>query len=152
MPELVSVRNAALADAPRIAELSGVLGYPASARVIAERLAGIVARADDTVLVAVLRTGTIVGWIHASERPLLEMGRYVEILGLVVDATHRGSGVGRELVARVEAWTLARGIAELHVRSNIVRNESHPFYQRLGFVRVKTQHAYRKALKGSPRT
>jgi hypothetical protein len=32
------------------------------------------------------------------------------------------------------------------VRSNVVRAESHPFYERLGYVRSKTQHAYRKHL------
>jgi predicted N-acetyltransferase YhbS len=26
----------------------------------------------------------------------------------------------------------------------VVRAESHPFYERLGFARVKTQHAYLK--------
>jgi hypothetical protein len=32
------------------------------------------------------------------------------------------------------------------VRSNVTRTESHPFYERLGYARVKTQHAYRKRL------
>jgi hypothetical protein len=32
------------------------------------------------------------------------------------------------------------------VRSNVARAESHPFYERLGYVRTKTQHAYRKRL------
>jgi predicted N-acetyltransferase YhbS len=32
------------------------------------------------------------------------------------------------------------------VRSNVVRSGSHPFYERLGYARSKTQHAYRKAL------
>ena len=146
MPENVTVRTATLLDAPRVAELCGVLGYPVNADLMTERLARVVERSEDTVLVAVLASGRIVGWLHASERQLLEMGRYAEILGLVVDAAHRSLGVGRELVARAEAWTRSRGLADLHVRSNIVRTESHPFYERLGFVRVKTQHAYRKAL------
>jgi hypothetical protein len=32
------------------------------------------------------------------------------------------------------------------VRSNVVRAESHQFYERLGYARVKTQHAYRKRI------
>jgi ribosomal protein S18 acetylase RimI-like enzyme len=147
MPDIVTVRRATPSDAPSVAELCGVLGYPVRAGLMAERLARVVDRPEDTVFVAVLPSGRIVGWLHVSERQLLEMGRYAEILGLVVDAAHRSLGVGRELVACAEAWTLARGLADLHVRSNIVRTESHPFYQRLGFVRVKTQHAYRKALE-----
>jgi len=35
-------------------------------------------------------------------------------------------------------------------RSNAVRAESHPFYQRLGYARTKTQHYYRKALDAAP--
>jgi GNAT superfamily N-acetyltransferase len=147
MPQVATVRPAVLADAPRVAELCGVLGYPVGAAVMAERLGRIVDLSADTVLVAVVPAGPIVGWIHVSERQLLEMGRYAEILGLVVDADHRSLGVGRELVARAEEWARTRGIDALHVRSNVVRIESHPFYERLGFVRVKTQHAYRKDLR-----
>ena len=40
----------------------------------------------------------------------------------------------------------ARGLPEVSVRSNVVREESHPFYERLGYTRAKTQHVYRKAL------
>jgi hypothetical protein len=28
----------------------------------------------------------------------------------------------------------------------VTRQESHPFYERLGYVKAKTQHAYRKSL------
>ena len=69
-----------------------------------------------------------------------------EIVGLVVDAAHRGRGVGRRLVAEVEAWAAARGLEVVTVRSNVARTESHPFYERLGYARTKTQHAYRKRL------
>jgi GNAT superfamily N-acetyltransferase len=58
----------------------------------------------------------------------------------------RGKGVGRRLVEAVEQWTLGRGLAEISVRSNVIRPESHPFYERIGFSRYKTQHAYRKRL------
>jgi hypothetical protein len=34
----------------------------------------------------------------------------------------------------------------ISVRSNVARLESHPFYERLGYVRTKTQHAYAKQL------
>ena len=53
---------------------------------------------------------------------------------------------GGALVAEVERWAAGRGLAEVSVRSNVVREESHPFYARLGYVRAKTQHVYRKAL------
>lgn len=142
----VIVRRAMVADAARVAELSGVLGYPAEAAAIAERLARLVAREDEIVLVAMAPGDAAAGWVHAAEQELLESGRRCEIVGLVVDAAHRGRGVGRRLVAEVEAWAAARGLEVVTVRSNVARTESHPFYERLGYARTKTQHAYRKRL------
>jgi GNAT superfamily N-acetyltransferase len=147
----VSIRRATLRDAPRLAALSEVLGYPVAGETIAQRLRRLLQRAEEVVLVAELAPGEIVGWLHGAEQELLESGRRCEILGLVVDGEHRGQGVGRRLVDSVEAWASARGLEQVAVRSNVVRAESHPFYERLGYVRAKTQHAYRKRLSaGSP--
>jgi GNAT superfamily N-acetyltransferase len=102
------------------------------------------------VLVAETAPGRVVGWLHGAEQELLESGRRCEILGLVVDESQRARGVGRRLVQAVEAWAAARGLDRMAVRSNVARAESHPFYERLGYVRAKTQHAYRKRLDGGP--
>ena len=144
----LTVRAAVLQDAPRLAALSAVLGYRVTEEAVGERLTRLLGRADDTVLVAELPPGRIVGWLHGSDRELLESGRRCEILGLVVDAEHRRQGVGRRLVEAVEAWATRRGIEEIVVRSNVLREESHPFYERLGYVRAKTQHSYRRRLSG----
>ena len=112
------------------------------------RLARLLARVTDLVLVVESAEGEIVGWVHGAEQELLESERRCEILGLVVDADHRGQGAGRLLVAGVEHWAASRGLELIAVRSNVTRAESHPFYERLGYVRVKTQHAYRKRLSG----
>ena len=143
---LIDVRAARLADAPRLAELSGVLGYPASPDVFLTRLERVLARSDEKVLVAETSPGQIAGWIHAAEHALLEVEPRCEILGLVVDAAHRKLGVGRRLIAAAEGWARQRGLDEMSVRSNVLREESHPFYERLGYTRVKTQHSYRKRL------
>ncbi len=144
------IRRAALADAARLAALSGTLGYPVADEVMQTRLARLLSRPTDLVLVAESDGGTIVGWIHGAEQELLESDRRAEILGLVVDSDHRGHGAGRRLVAGVEEWAAARGLELITVRSNITRPESHPFYLRLGYLRVKTQHAYRKRLSAPP--
>jgi GNAT superfamily N-acetyltransferase len=143
------VRPAVPSDAPRLAQLSGELGYPVAADTIAARLARLLARADDVVFVAET-DGHVVGWIHGAEQDLLESATRCELLGLVVDAGHRAQGVGRRLVAAVEAWAAGRGLELVSVRSNVSRTESHPFYERLGYTRVKTQHAYRKRLEPTP--
>jgi GNAT superfamily N-acetyltransferase len=88
----------------------------------------------------------VIGWIHAAENEPLETGRRCEIMGLVIDPRHRKHGVGRLLVLAVEQWAGKRGLDQVTVRSNVTRQESHPFYERLGYTRVKTQHTYRKAV------
>lgn len=140
------IRRALVEDAARIAELSEALGYPVAPGALGSRLDRLLHRAGDVILVAEAPACGVVGWLHGAEQELLESGRRCEILGLVVDPAHRGHGVGRLLVAAVEAWAAARGLALMAVRSNVARSESHPFYERLGYVRVKTQHAYRKRL------
>jgi GNAT superfamily N-acetyltransferase len=142
----VQARRATPADAARLAALSVELGYPASADALAERLADLLAREDQIVLVAEVPPGEVVGWVHGAEQQLLESGRRCELLGLVVDARVRSRGVGRRLVTAVEQWAAARGLEQMAVRSNVARPESHSFYQRLGYARVKTQHVYRKRL------
>jgi len=140
------IRRAAPADAERLAALSRELGYPVTADQMAGRLADLLTREGDMVLVAESEPGQVVGWVHGSEQRLLESDRRCELLGLVVDARMRGRGVGRRLATAVEEWARGRGLEQMAVRSNVARTESHPFYEHLGYARVKTQHAYRKRL------
>jgi GNAT superfamily N-acetyltransferase len=143
---MINIRAAINGDAACLAALSGVLGYPVSPDAMAQRLRRVLARPEDVIFVADVPPAGIIGWIHAAERDTLESDLRCEILGLVVDSTHRGRGVGRGLVAAVEQWAAARGLEEVAVRSNVTRVESHPFYEHLGYVRVKTSHAYRKPI------
>jgi GNAT superfamily N-acetyltransferase len=149
MSEASTIRPAAIDDSPRLAELCGALGYPAEPLELAIRLGRVLSRSEHIVLVAEIGPGRVVGWVHAAVQELLEADQPCEILGLVVAAEHRGQDVGRSLVTAVEAWARHRGLEHLTVRSNVVRLESHPFYERMGFARVKTQHVYRKRLGGS---
>lgn len=146
----VSIRRATLEDAAHVAALSGGLGYPVAVAEVADRLGRLLARAEGVVLVAEAAPGQVIGWVHGAEQELLESGRRCEILGLVVDEAHRAQGVGRRLVQAVETWAAARALDRMAVRSNVVRAESHAFYERLGYVRAKTQHAYSKRLDGRP--
>jgi GNAT superfamily N-acetyltransferase len=141
------IRKGEVGDAARLAELSDALGYPVEARVMKDRLENILPKPGHAVFVAEMSNERVVGWIHAAEQEILEVGSFCEILGLVVAAGQRGQGIGRRLVESVEQWTLERGFEEVSVRSNVARTESHPFYERAGYVRVKTQHAYRKRIR-----
>jgi len=140
------IRRATLSDAAAIAALSGELGYPASAQEMSVRLAVLLPQAAQFVAVAATPAGDVVAWIAAERRLLLEYGEKAEIVGLVVGAAARRTGVGKALVRAVEQWAREQGLAIVSVRSNAARVESHPFYERLGFVRIKTQHSYEKSL------
>jgi ribosomal protein S18 acetylase RimI-like enzyme len=100
-------------------------------------------------LLVAVRAGVVVGWIHGSEQELLEVGRRCEILGLVVDPSCRREGIGRRLLAAVESWAAERHLPEVSLRSAVTREESHPFYESVGYSRIKTQHVYRKSLPPS---
>lgn len=140
------IRTARSSDADAIAALTTQLGYPASEEQISQRLRRILDDPNQLVLVSCDASGHVIGWMHVGLRDLLEAGQHYEILGLIVDAAHRHGGRAQRLVAAGEAWAATRGATELAVRSNILRAESHPFYERAGYIRVKTQHVYRKPL------
>jgi GNAT superfamily N-acetyltransferase len=146
---MLTIRTAVDGDSPRLAELSGILGYPVSPDTMARRLRRVLGRPEDLILVAEIAPAGVIGWIHGAERGTLESDERCEILGLVVDSAHRTRGVGRDLVTALERWALTRGLEEVAVRSNVSRAESHPFYERLGYHRVKTSHLYRKSVSNA---
>jgi hypothetical protein len=50
------------------------------------------------------------------------------------------------LVERGEEWARQRRLAVIGVRSNIIRERTHAFYERLGYAATKTQKVFRKML------
>ena len=140
------LRAPTLADATSIARLADELGYPASPRMIEERLARLLPLDHQFLRVAENSRGVVVGWIHAAEEELLESGRHCEIYGLVVGKDACGNGIGRALLVVAEAWAIQRGLFQISVRSNTRRQDAHPFYLHLGYGQTKTQHVYRKRL------
>ncbi len=140
-----AIRDARLSDAAALAPLSGQLGYPATEQEVRARLERLLG--DPAQAVFVVEVGSeLAAWIHVMDSVTVESGPAVEIRGLLVDEAQRGSGLGRALVERGEAWARERGVGTMTVRSNVVRAGAHAFYQRLGYAVVKTQHAFRKRL------
>jgi len=142
---MLTIRDAAPADAESIAQLTTQLGYAVDAATISVRLARLSGQRDQLVLVAML-DGKVAGWLQAHASEVLESGFRVEIVGLVVAEDCRRHGVGRELVKRVEQWAASLGAGTVVVRSNTKREESHRFYPALGYAATKTQAVYRKRL------
>lgn len=144
---MTALRTVRVEDAVEIARLTGELGYPLDAATMEDRLRAILLLPQHRVTVAQDGHGGLLGWIAIEHRLTLESGERIEIVGLVVDAAARGTGIGRALVADGEQWARAQGFESIGVRSNVAREHSHPFYENLGYARVKTQHVYRKVLK-----
>jgi GNAT superfamily N-acetyltransferase len=142
----MEVRAAAKNDAEILAQLAGELGYPSTPEQVRERLAGVESDPRRATFVAETRSGKIIGWIELVEIRSLAHDPRAEITGLVVDAVHRGAGVGRLLVERGEAWARERGLSAIGVRCNVVRDRAHAFYHGLGYAVAKSQKLFRKAL------
>ena len=130
---------------PRLAELSGELGYPATAEEMKERFAQIKPAARHAVFVAELEK-KVIGWIHVSVTPLLEVACRAEVNGLIVADGHRSSGAGAKLLDAAEKWARGKKCKGMSVRSNVIRDRAHAFYERQGYIHQKTQKAFRKAL------
>ena len=140
-----TVRPACKGDAGRIAVLCGQLGYPASAGDVAGRLEQVEQDQQHAVYVAALPDGQVVGWVHVHLRPLVVASPQAEIGGLVVDEEYRRGGVGRLLMQHAERWARDHGCPVVCVRSNVVRQGAHVFYEQIGYSTVKTQLVFRKA-------
>jgi GNAT superfamily N-acetyltransferase len=139
------IRSARLDDSPALAMLSAQLGYPTTAEVVQARLPRYLEAKERRVIVAEL-DGQVVGWTSIEIVDHFYLEKFAEISGFVVEATHRGRGIGHALMAEAERWTSAQGLSILRLKTNVVRTEAHRFYENLGFLRTKTQYTYVKQL------
>lgn len=147
MPANVTVRPMRPGDCSQVATLAVQLGYPATTAEIEHRFRSLGAKAESAVLVAEGPTGEVEGWVHVLGRSQLISAPQAVLAGLVVDAGCRRRGVGRALVEAAERWAAGRGYTTVRVRSNVVRPDALPFYERLGYEVAKTQYVFRKTLR-----
>jgi GNAT superfamily N-acetyltransferase len=142
----VKIRRAKINDSPRLAELAGQLGYPSTPAQILERLRRIKPASQHAVFVAESANDGVVGWLHVSRQPLLEVELRAEVNGLVVADGQRSLGAGARLLAVAEDWARKHGCKSMSVRSNVIRERAHKFYERNGYEHYKTQKSFRKPL------
>jgi len=121
------------------------LGYPSPISEVQKRLDRILQNGDHLVLVAEL-DDDVVGWLHAFVKYSLDAGPRAEIGGLVVDESHRGLGLGKRLMGEAEDWARSRALEGIYLRSNVIREAAHAFYEAIGFRRIKSQHCFLKPL------
>jgi GNAT superfamily N-acetyltransferase len=142
----VKIRRVKSSDAARIAMLSTELGYPATPSEMKSRLSRLKPAGDNAVFVAENGKREVVGWLHVSVTRLLEVPLRAEVNGLIISEAHRSKGAGAELLQAAERWARSKKCVGMSVRSNVIRERAHKFYQRHGFEHYKTQKAFRKPL------
>jgi GNAT superfamily N-acetyltransferase len=138
------IRQARAGDAARLAELACELGYPSTGQEMRARLGTLKPGSMHAVFVAEAPDG-VIGWVHVSRNCLLDVPVRAEINGLIVSSAARSQGAGKLLVQAAEAWARKRKCTGINVRSNVIRERAHKFYEREGFEHYKTQKALRKA-------
>ena len=149
MTTQIHLRKPDTGDEEALAVLCGELGYPSSAQEIIERLSHFLDREDHFVLVATDNSDTPVGWIHAFVAHRVETDAFAEIGGMVVSEEHRGTGIGKQLLGKAEEWARSQKVRAIRVRSNVVRERAHDFYERAGYKQTKTSHVFQKPLQRS---
>ena len=141
----IIIRNAEIKDSESITELSNQLGYEALNSDLKNRLKTILEHPDNCTYVATLN-GKVIGWIHGFYSMRVESDFFVEIGGLVVSENLRKNGIGKMLVDKVIEWTELKNCRKVRVRCNVIRTESHRFYEKIGFEINKEQKIFNKQL------
>lgn len=140
------IRSARAEDFPQMADLAQQLGYASTSEDIAARIAPMHESNEHGVFVAELASGQIAGWIGVFVYRSVEAAARAEVSGLVVDAIARSQGIGQRLLERAEQWARDKGCRTIGLRTNVVRERAHAFYERQGYQYTKTQRTYRKDL------
>jgi GNAT superfamily N-acetyltransferase len=139
------IRRATARDAQRLAELTSELGYPTTHKEMKTRIGQLKKGSDYAVFVAE-SAGQVIGWVHVGTCYLLEMPPCGEVRGLVVADGQRSLGAGARLLSAAEDWARKHGCQSMAVRSNVIRERAHAFYEREGYEHFKTAKAFRKPL------
>jgi GNAT superfamily N-acetyltransferase len=141
----LKIRRAKGSDARYLAALSGELGYPVTTAEMKRRLSRLNPAANNAVFVAETQD-EVIGWVHVSVNYLMEVAVRAEVNGLVVSEKQRSNGAGARLLEAAEKWARGKRCVNMSVRSNVVRERAHAFYERHGYEHYKTQKAFRKPL------
>jgi len=142
----ILIRKAISTDAQRIAVLCHLLGYPTSEQKVHERLKLLGNKQEHIVYVAYLLDEPVIGWIHVHVLQSVMLDSRAVILGLIVNPDYRGCGAGHLLIQHAQQWAKEQGCDTILVRSNIVRQQAHQFYEKVGYIPFKTQLVLHKDL------
>jgi ribosomal protein S18 acetylase RimI-like enzyme len=132
----LTVRDARLNDAAKLAALAYKLGYKTTAVEMATRLETVLRDARYKTFVAEI-SEKLCGMIGTvSHSSYLHNDLSGRIIALIVSNTMRRRGVSRELVAAAEKDFRRRKITRVTLTARFEREEAHQFYEKLGYART----------------
>ena len=128
----MQIRDVEAGDAAEVSKLLMELGYPVPESAVPSRLAGV--RAEGGAgFIAVDDAGNAMGLIMLAAHAVIHAAGPVGLItALVVSASSRGHGVGRQLVDKAKGWAARRGCVRLIVTSGEQRADAHAFYPACG--------------------
>jgi N-acetylglutamate synthase-like GNAT family acetyltransferase len=139
----ITIRPAEKEDCSGINQLTNQLGYSSSFEKICEIMDLVLAHNDHQVYIAE-KDKAIVGYIHLIHSMRIGSNPFVEIAAFIIDESTRSIGVGSSLIKETENWASGLGLKDIRIRSNIIRQEAHKFFQNRGFQNIKTQEVFLK--------
>ena len=143
-----NVRDMEPTDAERIcAIVQESLGYACQVEMVRDRLVYLCHKPGNRVFVAQEdASGQIGGFLHAADYDVIYSGSMKNIVSLAVDNGLQGQGLGKLMLAAVEAWAKECGCVAVRLVSSSVRVKAHGFYQHCGYALRKEQKNFIKYL------
>ena len=144
-PSTMQISSMNESHLPEVARLSDQLGYPVSHINLLRRYRKIISSDSHTLLVYE-EDKNILGWIHVEcVEDLIEENK-AEIKALIVEENSRGSGIGKALLEAAEKWAKTYQLHTIYLNCNTLRERTHKFYQREGYVNYKTSLFFEKKI------
>lgn len=141
---MISIREAEPGDAAALCGLSAAIGSEPGGWLLTtemwrsvsdeRRYLRSVRRHPDAAVYVVVDGATIVGRLSLARDPH-PASHHVADLGLMVAASHRRRGIGRELLERAVIWARAAGVHKLELHVFPWNEPAIALYESFGFVR-----------------
>jgi ribosomal protein S18 acetylase RimI-like enzyme len=139
----VLIRNVRPDEVQALATLIAQLGYPTSEEAVARRVERFQASNADRLAVAEM-DGQAVGLAGLHISLAVEYDDPVaKLSAIVVDERYKGRGIGRALVAEMEAEARRRGCCLIFLTTAERRKDAQSFYRQLGFEETGRRFAKR---------
>ena len=133
------IKRVKVVDEPLMKALANLLPQLSTSAIepTAQYVEELISREDTHLFVAYGESGKIVGMLTLLI-VAIPTSRKAWIEDVVIDAVHRGEGIGEALVKRAVEVARAEGAKRIYLTSNPKREAAHRLYKRCGFEQYDT--------------